>query len=371
MSSSASNYGSTSSSIQISSDGGNVTLYLPVFLEKKGNVMEMYEKPNITGNASVAIIKSEHGTAIKIIGSGKIELTMEQTHVRFIQANSQDYFNGFRLSMSDYAVSESIRNDQINAWIYSENDAGEKLEVMNNETYFNLYKQKGVLIEDMSNYSVIKLGGETYVAVGGKSNKIARILIDHGEAPADEKQMVIDETWDMGEGYTLTSQAVYLWAKPDPPDREIWTKDDNGNLIGQARLILKKNGRILKNQTIPVGGAFIYSTNLNNETNVPVFVTHLNEVWAGTTMDHAVLRYTWLMSQDVREIQRGDVFGVLEVANTTSEKLIFIKKSDIMLNYQIKQDNGGGRIMDIHNRNESLRNGWHKVNLSLTNMMYD
>ncbi len=187
--------------------------------------------------------------------------------------------------------------------------------------YFGIYTHKRILINGKTNYSIIGLGGKAYAAIGGKSNKVAEILIDDGEASTG---MVSDETWDLGEGYSLTAQSVYssLYG-PRPPDREIWIKNKNGNYIGQARLSLRKNGVILKNETIPEGGAFIYSANLSNETNIPVFVTYLDEVWGGTTMDHAVLKYTWLMSQDVKEIKSGDIFNRLEVANITPEEIVF------------------------------------------------
>lgn len=118
-----SNYGSTSSSIQISSDGGGkVTLYVPVFLDDKEKVLEMYEKPSIKGTATTAIIDTGYGKALKISGAGRIELTMEQTHVRFIKGDSRNYFEGLKLSMSNYTRSEVIKDNQIDAWVYSEDD---------------------------------------------------------------------------------------------------------------------------------------------------------------------------------------------------------------------------------------------------------
>lgn len=120
LSSGMSNYGSTSSSIQISSASGGVTLYVPVFLDDKGKVLEMYKKPTLRGNAATAIIDTEHGKALKISGAGRIELTMEQTHVRFIKGGSQDFFDGLKLSMSSYARSEAMKGNQIDAWVYSE-----------------------------------------------------------------------------------------------------------------------------------------------------------------------------------------------------------------------------------------------------------
>ena len=122
LSSSMSYYGSTSSSIQVLSDSGKVTLYVPIFLDNKGKVLEMYEKPTITGNAATTILESEHGKALKISGSGRFELNMEQTHVRFIKGNSKDFFDRFTLSMSNFALSEAQTGNQIDVWIYSEVD---------------------------------------------------------------------------------------------------------------------------------------------------------------------------------------------------------------------------------------------------------
>lgn len=168
------------------------------------------------------------------------------------------------------------------------------------------------------------------------------------------------------------NRSVMFIGSPLPPDREIWTKNKNGNYIGQARLILKKDGRNFKNKTIPEGEAFVYSANLSNETDIPVFVTYLDEVWEGAAMGHAVLRYTWLMSQDVKEIKRGDVFGKFKVANVTSEKLIFKNNSDTTFSFSVDRDNGWGRDMRIFTEQPvKLTEGWQAVNLSVTSIMYD
>ncbi len=359
--------------INITSGSEKITLYIPVLLDETGKALEMYQKPAITGNATTAVVDTDYGKALKISGTGTIKIQMNQTD-GMLATNSEaneKFVNGFTLSTSNATRYGNI-HDPVDAWVYSEDNTAEKLEIRSTETYFNLYKQKGILIEGRANYSVIRLGGETYAAVGGKSNKIARILIDHGEVLNDTKQMVIDETWDMNEGYTLTAQSVYSSHLSLPPDQEIRTKNENGNYIGQARLILKKDGRILKNQTIPEGGAFIYSANLSDEKNIPVFVTFLDQVWAGTTMDHAVLMYTWLMSQDVKKIKRGDVFGELKVVNATSEKLILKNNSDTMLSFSVDRDNGWGRDMRIFTEQPvELKEGWQAVNLSVTSIMYD
>ncbi len=196
---------------------------------------------------------------------------------------------------------------------------------------FDIYKYKGISVNGEGNYSVIGLGGETYAAIGGKANRLASILVDHSDGVSDWRYMVNNETWELGNGYTLTADKVVSWACPTCPDREVWIRDQYGIYIGQARLILKKDGKILKSETLPERKTFIYSANFSNETNAPVFVTHLDQVWEGATQDMAMLRYTWLISQDVKEIKTVDSIGELEVVNASADELYLKNKNAISL----------------------------------------
>ncbi len=133
--------------INITSGSKETTLYLPVLLDETGKVLEMYEKPAITGNATTALVDTDHGKALRISGTGTIEVNMSQTDGMLAtnpEANEK-FVNGFRLSTSN-ATRHGDIHGSVDAWVYSEDDTGEKLEVMSTETYFNLYKQKGVLI---------------------------------------------------------------------------------------------------------------------------------------------------------------------------------------------------------------------------------
>jgi len=117
-----SNYGSTSSSIQVSSDINEFIIYVPIFLDDKGNALNMYDMPAAKGTATTTIIDTEHGKALKIRGFGRIELNMNQTHVRFIIKDSQNFFDRLKLSMSNYVRSEALAGRQIDAWVYSETE---------------------------------------------------------------------------------------------------------------------------------------------------------------------------------------------------------------------------------------------------------
>lgn len=61
---------STSMSISIMSGAEEITIYIPVLLDKNNNVMKMYDTATIEGNLITTIIDTEHGKAFKISGPG-------------------------------------------------------------------------------------------------------------------------------------------------------------------------------------------------------------------------------------------------------------------------------------------------------------
>ena len=220
------------------------------------------------------------------------------------QAWDADSFSGFYYNPDEDIKPEKLEISGISGRSIGKGDL--TYQTMIAPAYFNIYKQKGILINGQANYSVIGLGGETYAAVGGKANKIARILIDHGKDDI-KTIMVPDEPWEMGEGYNLTVLAI-----------------DTGS-PRKAQLLLTRNGIKLDEKWLSNGEAYTYTDpNRMEETGLPVFVTYLEAVFTGIAYDGSIqLRYTWLLSRDAVEIKSGDIFNSLEVVNVTSEKLTF------------------------------------------------
>ncbi len=94
---------STRLSINITSGSEKVMLYVPVLLDETGKVLEMYEKPAITGNATTAVVDTDHGKALRISGTGVIEVNMNQIDgllATNLEANER-FVNGFTLSTSN------------------------------------------------------------------------------------------------------------------------------------------------------------------------------------------------------------------------------------------------------------------------------
>lgn len=161
-------------------------------------------------------------------------------------------------------------------------------------------------------YYILGWQAQPYIAVKAKANKLSKVIIEQGTD--DIKTLKVGETWDMGDGYTFTPQSIDSRAIP----RQVW-------------FVLSKDGIKLEDKVIAQGEAYIYTPNIAGETAVPLFVTYVESVFAGATSDAVQLKYTWLISSTVTEINAGDKFGVMEVRASTSEYLLLMNKEPIHL----------------------------------------
>ncbi|VVB92403.1 S-layer protein [uncultured archaeon] len=140
-------------------------------------------------------------------------------------------------------------------------------------------------------YAVIGWQGEKFAAINCKANKISRLILEQG--PFDKKSLYMGEKWDMGDGYSLTAESMNAQAFPR-----------------QVMFNLSLNGRNIDQKVIGQGEAYTYYNNsLAGEYNVPIFVTYLDSVFNSSSTNIVQLRYTWLISSDVKEIKSGDIYG--------------------------------------------------------------
>ncbi|MCZ7355459.1 MAG: hypothetical protein O8C66_13240 [Candidatus Methanoperedens sp.] len=116
-------YASISSETRIATNGEKTTIYVPVLLDENGKVLEMYEKPKLTGDAAAEIIETNHGKALKISGSGVFAVSTSQKFGRLSEKESTELVNRFVLSMSN--TTHFGVGQRMYAWIYSESDVNE------------------------------------------------------------------------------------------------------------------------------------------------------------------------------------------------------------------------------------------------------
>lgn len=157
-------------------------------------------------------------------------------------------------------------------------------------------------------YAQLGWFGDRYIALNGKANKVAKMV---KEQKAEEKQTLkIGETWNLGEGYTITVEALDTSVSP----RQAW-------------LSLKKGGKTLDNKVVNEGDVYTYvEKNIANESDVPVFVTFAESIFSGSDGNIVQLKYTWVISRNVTEIKAGDKFGVFEVKEADENHLLLYNK---------------------------------------------
>ncbi len=161
-------------------------------------------------------------------------------------------------------------------------------------------------------YQLVGWQAAPYVAVKGKANKLAKLIIEQANAKSEKKSLTIGETWDIGDGWTLTAQSIDAKAFP----RQVW-------------LVLSKDGTKLDDRVIAQGQVYVYiEKSFAGETDVPLFVTYVDSIFTGATSDMVQLRYTWAISTSVTEIKTGDKFGKMEVITASSENLILRNKDE-------------------------------------------
>ncbi len=154
-------------------------------------------------------------------------------------------------------------------------------------------------------YAKVNLFGEPYIALNGKANKITKLVLE--QRSTEQKILTVGETWDMGGGYTLTAQSIDARVSP----RQAW-------------VTLSKDGIKLDDKVIAQGDVYTYvQYSLAGETDVPMFVTYIDSIFAGTTTDSVVLKYTWLISRTITEVRTGDRFGLLRVISSSDNKIKF------------------------------------------------
>ncbi|MDP2845675.1 MAG: S-layer protein domain-containing protein, partial [Candidatus Methanoperedens sp.] len=133
---------------------------------------------------------------------------------------------------------------------------------------------------------------QPYVAVKGKAKKLAKLVIEQGNATSEKKSLTIGETWDVGNGWTVQAQSIDARAFP----RQVW-------------LVLSKDGIKKDDKVIAQGQAYAYiEKSFAGESDVPLFVTYVDSVFAGATSDMVQFRYTWAIDTSVTEIKSADVF---------------------------------------------------------------
>ncbi|MCZ7396511.1 MAG: S-layer protein domain-containing protein, partial [Candidatus Methanoperedens sp.] len=149
-------------------------------------------------------------------------------------------------------------------------------------------------------YNVVGWQAMAYVGVKNHSYKLSKLIIEQQNSSSDKKTMTVGDTWDIGGGWTLTANSIDAKASP----RQVW-------------LTLSKDGVKKDDNVVQQGQIYTYvEKNIGGESDVPLFLTFVDSVFAGATSDMVQLRYTWAIDTSITELKGGDVYGVFKVQAT-------------------------------------------------------
>jgi S-layer protein (TIGR01567 family) len=165
--------------------------------------------------------------------------------------------------------------------------------------------QAGSMSSENGKYRIIGWQGERYVVVKNKTGKLSRLVIEQGSNVYDNKTLTTGETWDIGQGWELTVNAIDARYTP----RQVW-------------FTMKKDGVVIDEKIMNDGKIYTeVKSNLAGESNVPLFVTYVDTIYSGPTSDMVRFRYTWAIDTNVTEIRVGDWFGVFNVTGINSSTI--------------------------------------------------
>jgi len=168
-------------------------------------------------------------------------------------------------------------------------------------------------------YYIIGWQAEQYVALNGKVEKLSKLITEHGTSASEKKTLTVGETWEVGDGWTLTANSIDAKATP----RQVW--------LTLSKEGVKKDDKVISAGT---GGKPIFTyveKSICGETDVPLFVTYVDSVFAGATTDMVQLRYTWVISSTCTEIKSGDTYGKFKDASFTGKNITIDTDASITL----------------------------------------
>lgn len=163
-------------------------------------------------------------------------------------------------------------------------------------------------------YVTFSLDGNMYII----KNEIAGILTARGVTNNNIKTLLVGpyeidgETWELGEGYTLTVPSVNYSEDPR-----------------RARLVLKRNGVELDDVWLKGKDVYRYTSTEDNE--MPKIIAYIETCISGDPFDIIQLRNTWFVSENVTQVKEGDRLGVFNVTAIEPDRIVLTNREPIEL----------------------------------------
>jgi len=164
--------------------------------------------------------------------------------------------------------------------------------------------KNGYLNTTYGQYKIIGFMAEKYICYDNKTDQLVKLLIEWKSS--DKAVLSMKNSMELPEGYVLKAPEIDLQGD------KVWLK-------------LYKDGECIDNSLIEGGDTYVYE----DENDVLQFSCKIDTVFRGTESNMVVVKYIFMRSDDILDIDGGDNFGVMEVKSTSSTGII-LKNDEIV-----------------------------------------
>lgn len=160
---------------------------------------------------------------------------------------------------------------------------------------------------ELGDYTILGFMAEKFVAYDNKTDQLVKLLIEW--TGSDDAVLTVGESLEMPEGYNLLVREIDL---------------DGGKVV----VVLSKGGTEIDTEIIPDNTTFRYL----DDNDVMIFSVKVDSVFRGTDTNIVVIKYLFLMSEDVLDVNTGDNFGIMKITSTSNNGITLKNDDGVTLN---------------------------------------
>lgn len=179
-------------------------------------------------------------------------------------------------------------------------------------------------------YKLIGFMAEKYICYDNRTDQLVKLLINWGSSK--DAILAMDDPMELPEGYMLAAPQIDLQGD------KVWLK-------------LFKDGKCVDDSVIIGGDTYMYE----DEDDVLQFSAQIESVFRGTESNLVVVKYVFMRSDDVLDVDGGDNFGVMEVKSTASSGIVLKNDETITLDSDSEVEIMDGLYFKVADDNANLR----------------
>ena len=146
-------------------------------------------------------------------------------------------------------------------------------------------------------YVIMGFMAEKYICYDNKTDQLVKMLIN--QKSSVKKMLTTGESMEFREGYMLDAQEIDLEG-------------------GKVFLRLYKDGKEIDASVVIGGDTYTYE----DDEDVLLFSCKIDTVFRGTDSNMVIVKYVFLRSDNIIDVDSGDNFGVMEVKSTSGNIIL-------------------------------------------------